>query len=116
MYPHKVRLPILRDPRWPAPQNVKVERLGDKVTISWDFFDLPGGERESPNSPRYVLEAWLCLDKQIRFTPIPVYDFPAVVVTDQAGCAEPSRGRIFLSEVHGYIGPVEIDWPPYPPP
>ena len=116
VYPDKVRLPILRDPRWPAPQNVKVERLGDKVTISWDFFDLPEGERESPNSPRYVLEAWLCLDKQIRFTPIPVYDFPAVVVTDQAGCSEPSRGRIFLSEVHGYIGPVEIDWPPYPPP
>lgn len=116
VYPDKVRLPILRDPRWPAPQNVKVERLGDEVTISWDFFDVPEGERESPNSPRYVLEAWLCQDKQIRFTPIPVYDFPTVVVTDQAGCAEPSRGRIFLSEVHGYIGPVEIEWPPYPPP
>ena len=39
------------------PQNVEVERLGDEVTISWDFFDVPLGERESPNSPRYILEA-----------------------------------------------------------
>jgi hypothetical protein len=37
-----------------------------------------------------------------------------VTVGDQAGCAEPSHGRIILAEKHGYVGPVEIKWPPYP--
>jgi hypothetical protein len=113
VYPEKVDLPFLRDQRWPVPQNVEVERVGDQVTIKWDFFDVPLGERESPNSPRYILEAWLCQNGQVTFTPIPVYEFTEVSVIDQAGCAEPSHGRIVLSEVHGYVGPVEIKWPPY---
>ena len=68
------------------------------------------------NSPRYILEAWLCRSGEVTFTPIPVYEFTTVSVIDQAGCADPSRGRIFLSEVHGYVGPVEIRWPPAAPP
>jgi hypothetical protein len=111
LYPEKVDLPFLRDPPWPIPQNVKVERLRDQVTIRWDFFDVPLGERESQNSPRYVLEAWVCQDEQLRFVSLPVYEFTEVSVIDQAGCAEPSHGRIILSEKHGYVGPVEIDWP-----
>lgn len=114
VYPDEVKLPVLRDPRWPAPQNVEATRLGDEVTISWDLYDVPLGERESENSPRYVLEVWLCQDGQVRFTPVPVYDFTKETVIDQAGCAEPSHGRIYLSEKHGYVGPVEIKWPPHP--
>jgi len=114
VYPNKVDLPFLRDPRWPVPQNVEATRQGDEVTISWDFFDVPLGERESENSPRYVLEVWLCQDGQMTFTPIPVYDVTKVPVIDQAACAEPSHGRIVLAEKHGYVGPVEIKWPPYP--
>jgi hypothetical protein len=113
IYPHKVDLPFLSNPRWPVPQNVEVIRLGDEVTISWDFFDVPLGERESPNSPRYLLEAWLCQDGQLVFIPLPVYENTKVSVIDQAGCAEPSHGRIVLAEKHGYVGPVEIEWPPY---
>jgi hypothetical protein len=115
VYPDKVDLPFLRDSRWPVPQNVNVERFMDEVTISWDFFDVPEGERESPNSPRYVLEVWLCRDGQVTFNTIPVYENTKVSVIDQAGCAEPSHGRIILAEKHGYVGPVEIEWPPYLP-
>jgi len=111
VYPDKVDLPFLPDPRWPVPQNVEATRLGDEVTISWDFFDVPPGERESENSPRYVLEVWLCRDGQVTFNPIPVYDVTKVSVIDQAGCAEPSHGRVILAEKHGYVGPVEIKWP-----
>jgi hypothetical protein len=114
VYPDKVELPIVRDSRWPAPQNVEVERSGDEVTVRWDFFDVPPGERESENSPRFILEAWLCRNGEVTFTPIPVYEFTTVSVIDQAGCTEPSHGRIFLSEVHGYVGPVEIKWPSHP--
>jgi hypothetical protein len=116
VYPDKVKLPVLREQRWPLPQNMKVVREGDLVTVSWDFYDVPEGERESPNSPRYVLESWLCQDGRVTFNPIPVYEFTTVSMTDQAGCTEPSHGRIFLAEVHGYEGPVEIEWPPYPQP
>ena len=111
VYPDKVDLPFVANSRWPAPQNVEATRQGEEVTIRWDFFDLPLGERESANSPRYILEAWLCQNGQLVFTPIPVYEFTTVVVIDQAGCAEPSHGRIVLAEVHGYVGPVEIKWP-----
>jgi len=113
VYPDKVDVPFTGDPRWPAPQNVEAARQGDEVTISWDFFDLPLGERESENSPRYILELWLCRDGQVTFNPLPVYDVTKVSVIDQAGCAEPSHGRVFLAEVHGYVGPVQIKWPPY---
>jgi hypothetical protein len=113
VYPDKVDLPFLRDPRWPIPQNVQVERQGDEVTISWDFFDVPLGERESENSPRYVLEVWRCQNGQVTFTPLPVYDVTKVTVIDQGGCAEASHGRIILAEKHGYVGPVEIQWPPH---
>ena len=111
LYPDKVDVPFVRDARWPVPQNVEVERLGDEVTVSWDFFDVPLGERESENSPRYVLEAWLCQDRQLIFTPIPVYEFTRVSLIDQPGCDEPSHGRIILADKHGYVGPVEIKWP-----
>ena len=116
VYPDKVELPIIPNARWPVPQNVEARRLGDEVTITWDFFDVPLGERESEGSPRYVVELWLCQDGQVTFTPISAYEFTKVVVIDQAGCAEPSHGRIYLAEKHGYVGPVEIKWPPYPKP
>jgi hypothetical protein len=123
VYPDKVKLPITSN--WLPPQNVKAERLGDQVTINWDAYVLPPGERESDNSPQYLLELWLCRDGQVAFTPMGTFhpaasgDEPEVRgidelrVIDEAGCAEPSHGRIFLAEKHGYVGPVEIPWPLY---
>ena len=114
VYPDKVELPIIRNARWPVPQNVTATRLGDPVSITWDFFDVPLGERESENAPRYLLELWLCQKAEVLFMPVAAWS-SAVRVVDEAGCAEPSHGRIFLVEKHGYVGPVEIEWPPYPP-
>jgi hypothetical protein len=112
VYPGKVDLPILPQSswRWPAPQNVKAFRQGDQINIYWDFYDVPLGERESESSPRYVLELWLCQDGEVAFTPRGANE-SSLQVTDEAGCAEPSHGRIYLAEKHGYIGPVEIPWP-----
>jgi hypothetical protein len=44
----------------------------------------------------------------VTFTTIAVYRNTKVPVIDQAGCAEPSHGRISVAEKHGYVGPVEI--------
>lgn len=102
--------------RFPALQNVIASRSGDLVTINWDAFDLPLGERESEKSPRYLIEAWLCKDGIVIFTPTPVYSlFGEATLTDEAGCTEPSHARVMLSEKHGYTTPVEVLWPPHTP-
>ena len=114
VYPGKVGLPI--SSLWPPPQNVRATRLGDQVTITWDFYDLPLGERENENSPRYLLELWLCQDGEVALTPLGSWDVSPVSslrVIDEAGCDEPSRGVIYLAEKHGYAGPVTIPWPPH---
>lgn len=120
VYPGEVKLPP--SSLWPAPQNVKAERQGDQVTITWDFYDLPGGERErtDENKPRYLLELWLCRDGELQFTPTGSWDLTTprstLRVQDEAGCSEPSHGVIYLAEKHGYEGPVKIPWPAYPVP
>ena len=114
VYPGKVGLPI--SSLWPPPQNVRATRLGDQVTITWDFYDLPLGERENENSPRYLLELWLCQDGEVALTPMGSWDLSPVSslrAIDEAGCDEPSRGVIYLAEKHGYSGPVTIPWPPH---
>jgi len=110
VYPGKVKLPLTSN--WPRPQNVKASRLGDQVSIFWDLYILPVGERESEQSPRYIAELWLCQGGKVVFTPIGVWE-PPLVVTDETGCTEPSHGRLYLAEKHGYVGPVEIPWPSY---
>ena len=108
VYPDKVRLPLTNN--WPPIQKTQVLRRGDRVLIQWDAFMIPDGERESKDSPRYVVELWLCQDGVLAFTPIGTLD-ANVTVIDQAGCSEPSHGWIYLAEVHGYVGPTKLDWP-----
>jgi hypothetical protein len=108
VYPDKVELPLTTN--WPPLQNIVVTRTGDRVSITWDEFLLPSGERESEESPRYLAELWLCQRGELVLTPIGTLD-PGLIVTDEAGCSEPSHGRLYLAEVHGYVGPVEIRWP-----
>ena len=110
LYPGEVGLPLSF--LWPVPQNVYTARTADglKVAIYWDEYILPDGEIESPNSPRYLLELWTCKDGKLSFESKFVWD-DDILVTDEAGCSEPSRGVIYLVEKHGYAGPVEIAWP-----
>jgi hypothetical protein len=120
VYPGEVTLPV--SDLWDPPQNVVATRQGDRVMISWDFLDLPDGEREreDDSKPRYLLELWLCQGGELAFTPTGSWDTSlprsSISVTDEAGCAEPSHGVIYLAEKHGYVGPVEIKWPPHPVP
>jgi len=116
LYPGEVGPPLSL--LWPVPQNIKTARTvgGDKVTISWDENILPDGEIESPDSPRYLLELWLCRDGNLSFSFQWIWAPPEFQVTDEPGCSEPSHANIYLIEKHGYSGPVEIPWPDYPTP
>lgn len=109
VYPDKAPLP--KSPDYPAPTGVIAVRSGTQVTVSWDFTTpVPLGMRESSKSPYWLVELWTCQNGQIVFTPIGAYD-STVSVTDEAGCSQPSHGRIFLSDVDGYDGPTDINWP-----
>lgn len=111
VYPDIVGPPISGNPAgYPHLKNVGAVRNGDNVTISWDPYLIPLGDREGESSPLYLLEVWVCRNGQLVFAPHGLND-PSFTVTDEPGCAEPSHGRVWMSEKHGYIGPEEIDWP-----
>jgi hypothetical protein len=109
---------ILQDP-----VITEVVRNGDQVRITWEYYDVGVGEypNHDENFYRYLLEAWLCRDGEIVFTPSGwgPYD-PSITsgmkvwatVQDEAGCSQPSRARLYLAWAHGYVGPTEATpWP-----
>lgn len=112
VYPDKFKLIV--SPYYRPPWNVQATRRGDQVTITWDAEELRAGDRENPDSPLFVVETWVCRDGQVVFTPIGAWSNVATV-TDEPGCAQPSHGRVYLAEKHGYAGPSEIPWPPFVP-
>jgi hypothetical protein len=114
VYPGKVKLPPSN--YWDPPKNVYTARSKsnpDKLSIYWDAFILQPGDMESATAPRYLLELWLCKGDELVFTPVFAWD-NNFVADDEAGCAEPSNGVIYISEKHGYPGPVVIPWTEYP--
>jgi len=110
VYPDKFKLPPSNQ-GYRSPWDVAAIRKGNDVTISWKSEPLRAGDEESATSVLYVVETWVCHAGQLQFTPIGAYR-PQVTVSDEAGCKEPSHGRVFFSEKHGYAGPTEITWPP----
>jgi hypothetical protein len=109
-YPDKAPLILFHHPGFPPPKDVKASRDGDQVFISWTGYILALGDRESENSPVYLVEAWTCQGGKSVFTPIGAYQESASV-KDEAGCSEPSHGQVFVAHKDGYVGPVEIPWP-----
>lgn len=110
VYPDKVSVPIYRDPLFPPPTDVEAVRQGDQVSIFWKGYELALGDRESANSPRYLVEAWVCQGGEFVFRPVGTF-VESALITDEAGCSEPSHGRLFLVHKDGYVGPVPIPWP-----
>jgi hypothetical protein len=103
-------IPLPQSPYYGPLKGVSARRDGNEVTIFWSTVALRAGD-ETAEAP-YLVEAWLCTGGQLIFTPIGVYE-TAVKVVDEPGCSEPSHGRVFLAEKHGYTIPVEIPWPPH---
>lgn len=110
VYPQQAPLILFDHPRFPPPKDVSAQRRGNQVEIHWQGYDLALGDRESAESPIYLVEVWTCQSGKIVFTPIGAFE-ESVIVTDEAGCSEPSHGQVFIAHVDGYIGPVAIPWP-----
>lgn len=90
------------------PTNPRASRNGDEVMINWDPVWMTEDDDRG-----YLLETWVCQDGQLRFTPIHV-DVPPAYVNDEAGCSQPSNGRLYTAEKHGYTQWVRIPWPEHP--
>jgi hypothetical protein len=103
-------LELPRSPYYGPMTQVSATREGSEVTVFWNGIQLRAGD-DSEQTP-YVIEAWVCQDGQLIFTPVGSYGF-AAKITDEPGCAEPSHGRITAAEKHGYTAWVEIPWPPH---
>lgn len=104
--PRDVKLPM--SPYYGPLTNVSAQRDGAKVVVSWSELVLRAGD-SSEQFP-YLLEVWVCKGGQQVFQAIGTYDtiWP---VDDEPGCAEPSHGRVYGVEKHGYTRWVEIPWP-----
>ena len=87
------------------PTGVGAVRAGDQVTVSW----VPVWMTED-DYRGYLIEAWVCQEGQIVFTPVHI-DGTVVAITDEAGCQQPSSGRLYTAEKHGYTKWVPIPWP-----
>jgi hypothetical protein len=89
------------------PQKVSATRVGNEVTVFWSAVYMTEDDYRG-----YLIEAWLCQAGQIVFTPVHS-DELAVKLIDEPGCFEPSGGRVYTAEKHGYTQWRLIPWPPY---
>lgn len=108
VYPGEYRIP--RSPYYAPTVVLAAERNGDEVKVKWAEVIVSPGKYEHEFMFPYIVEVWYCKDGEIYFDTLGAR-VPEITFTDEAGCAEPSRGRVFIQEKHGYAGPAEIPWP-----
>ena len=85
------------------PKNVAAVRNGDKVTISWDQVKMTQDDDRG-----YLLELFVCQDTILFWwTDSHADQFStSYTVRDEAGCAQPSSGKLYTVEKHGFSDPA----------
>jgi hypothetical protein len=104
-------LSLPQSPYYGPVTGVSAARNGNEVTVSWNPVILRAGD-DSEQIP-YVIEAWVCKDGKLVFTPVGSYA-TLTTIQDEMGCAEPSHGFLYAAEKHGYTKGVTIPWPKQP--
>jgi hypothetical protein len=110
VYPDIAKLPITP---YYAPSEVlsaKRNPLTNEVTVSWVEVPVNLGDYEDDSMQTYIIEVWRCQGGQLIFDPLATR-FAFISFVDEPGCSEPSHGRVWVQEKHGYAGPAEIPWP-----
>lgn len=110
VYPDGVKLPVT--PYYPPTAVLSAKRnlTTNEITISWMEIPVSLGDYEDDSMQTYIIEVWRCEAGQLVFDPLATR-FPFITFVDEPGCNEPSHGRVFVQEKHGYAGPAEIPWP-----
>ena len=110
VYPGKAKLPV--SPYYPPTTVRSATRDGNTVNVAWLDIPLRAGDEENDRMNHYIIEVWRCEAGQIIFEPLAT-NYLEISFNDEPGCSEPSRGRVFVQEKHGFAGPADIPWPPY---
>jgi hypothetical protein len=110
MYPDVAKLPIT--PYYPPSEVTSARRnpLTNEITVSWADIPVSLGDYEDDSMQTYIIEVWRCQAGQLIFDPLATR-FAYISFIDESGCSEPSHGRVWVQEKHGYAGPAEIPWP-----
>ena len=90
------------------PGNVTAVRDGNNVTISWNKVEMTLDDDRG-----YLLELFVCQDTIYTWwtDSYPDQDSTSYTVRDEPGCAQPSSGKLYTVEKHGFSEPVTIPWP-----
>ncbi len=90
------------------PGNVTAVRDGSRVTISWSKVEMTNDDDRG-----YLLELFVCQDGNYLWwtDSYPDQDSTSYTVKDEAGCAQPSSGKLYTVEKHGFSEPAIIPWP-----
>lgn len=91
------------------PKNVAATRDGNKVTITWDQVSMTTDDDRG-----YLLELFVCQNTAYYWwtDAYPNQFTTSYTVKDEAGCAQPSSGKLYTVEKHGFSEPAIIPWPP----
>src|SRR5215216_1078022 len=90
------------------PGNVTAVRDGSRVTISWNKVEMTFDDDRG-----YLLELFVCQDGNYLWwtDSYPDQDSTSYTVKDEAGCNQPSSGKLYTVEKHGFSEPAIIPWP-----
>lgn len=108
VYPDVYKIPV--SPYYGPTTVLSATREGDEITVSWVEVIVSPGKYEDENMFPYIVEVWHCVNGEFIFETLGT-TYPAIKFTDQQGCEQPSHGRVYIQEKHGYAGPADIPWP-----
>jgi hypothetical protein len=110
VYPDVYKIPV--SPYYGPTTVLSATREGDEITVSWIEIIVSPGKYENENMFPYIVEVWRCENGEYLFETLGT-TYPAIKFIDQQGCDQPSHGRVYIQEKHGYAGPADIPWPGY---
>ena len=90
------------------PRGVNAVRNGNEVVINWEQVEMTKDKDRG-----YLLELFVCQDTFYKWwtNSYPDQYSTSYEVRDEPGCAQPSSGKLYTVEKHGFSDPVEIPWP-----
>jgi hypothetical protein len=90
------------------PSGVTAVRAGNQVTITWNQVKMTKDKDRG-----YLLELFVCQDTIYKWwtDSYPDQESTSYTVKDEAGCAQPSSGKLYTVEKHGFSEPAIIPWP-----
>ena len=90
------------------PNGVTAVRNGDEVLTSWEQVRMTKDDDRG-----YLLELFVCQKGNLIWwtDSYPDQYSTSYEVRDEPGCSEPSSGKLYTVEKHGFSDPVEIPWP-----